>query len=293
MAGGADDFGGTSPPGGLPPPPPAAPPPGGGDPGAPGGGAGGGSSVPAGEGVGSFFEGALAGDFAEENESWSKVGGQIVVGFIPYVGQVADARDTLAAVDHIWDGKDGAWGDLALAGIGWIPVGGDIAKTVLRIGRKEAKLLKAGEQVLKHADDAARVGAKLAIKFEHGVGGRLEKAVAKIEPHHIGTGTDTTEAARNLARRLGKETDDAGHAIGNNLGGPGGATSGNIFPMNPTVNRGAFAQFEKLVAEQVKAGKEVLVEVVPRYQGNATRPFEIVYNVIIDGKTVTRTFPNP
>src|SRR5688500_5235791 len=105
MAGGADDFGGTLPPGGVPPPP-AAPPPSGGDPGGPGGGgATGGAGGPAEEGIGSFFEGAVLGDFNEENQTWSKVAGQVVVGFVPGVGQAADYRDSVAALDQVWDGK--------------------------------------------------------------------------------------------------------------------------------------------------------------------------------------------
>jgi hypothetical protein len=53
------------------------------------------------EGAGSFIEGALAGDFSD-NQSWSKVGGQTLVGFIPIAGQIADARDTVAAIGDRW-----------------------------------------------------------------------------------------------------------------------------------------------------------------------------------------------
>jgi hypothetical protein len=123
--------------------------------------------------------------------------------------------------------------------------------------------------------------------------GRLESASCKIEKKHLGKGTETTDAARDFARRMGRDDDDAGHAIGCNLGGPGGATSGNIFPFDSTVNRGAFSQFEQKIAEEVRKGKDVSVEVECKYNGRGTRPTEVVYNVTVDGKTTTRTFQNP
>jgi hypothetical protein len=88
-------------------------------------------------------------------------------------------------------------------------------------------------------------------------------------------------------------TDDAGHAIGKNLGGRGGANSGNISPRSARVNRGDFAQFERQVAQEVLAGKEVYVRVVPRYTAGSTRPHSMVYQVRVNGKTTTVVFPNP
>ena len=132
------------------------------------------------------------------------------------------------------------------------------------------------------------------ITIVKGKNGRLERASAKIEKKHIGQGTGTTEAARTLARSQGKPTDDAGHAIGNNLGGPGGATSGNIFPFNSTVNRGEFSQFEQDIADEVRAGKDVEVTVEPKYdRASDTRPTSVSYTVTIDGETTTRKFDNP
>ena len=130
-------------------------------------------------------------------------------------------------------------------------------------------------------------------RIRTGPNGELQSTLAKINPEDIGNGTPTTDAARDLARRLGNATDDAGHARGSNLGGKGGATSGNIFPQAPSVNRGAFAQFEQQVARQVQAGNEVYIRVVPRYAPGATRPFEISYQVRVNGVTTTRVFPNP
>lgn len=89
------------------------------------------------EGIGSFFEGAIVGDFSDNN-SWSKTGGQVVVGVIPIVGQIADARDTIAAVRDIAQGKEGGWLSLGAAALGWIPLVGDGAKGLIRVGRRAA-----------------------------------------------------------------------------------------------------------------------------------------------------------
>jgi RsiW-degrading membrane proteinase PrsW (M82 family) len=135
--------------------------------------------------------------------------------------------------------------------------------------------------------------AGLTYRVTLGSRGELRSVFAKIEPHHIGRGSNTNQASRDFARSLGKPTDDAGHGIGRNLGGPGGKTSFNIFPQSPHVNRGAFQQFEQQIVRAVQSGKDVFVRVVPKYAPGATRPHEIYYYVRIDGKTVLRVFPNP
>jgi hypothetical protein len=100
----------------------------------------------------SVKEGAWDGDFSE-NESWTKTIVQTLVGLAPIVGQVADARDTIKAAKDVWEGKDGAWVGLGLAGIGWIPAVGDAFKGSVRISRKG---LKAGVEIAsKKADDIA------------------------------------------------------------------------------------------------------------------------------------------
>ncbi len=133
----------------------------------------------------------------------------------------------------------------------------------------------------------------LTYRSRIGTQGELKSVFAKIEPKHIGKGTNTNSAARNLMRKLGLITDDAGHGIGKNLGGPGGAKSKNLFPQNLSVNRGDFAQFEKKIAAEVLKGKNVFVRVVPKYANGSTRPHEIFYQVRVNGKTISKVFVNP
>jgi hypothetical protein len=121
--------------------------------------------------------------------------------------------------------------------------------------------------------------------------GRVHAAVAHITQKDLRTGTATNAATRAASRALG--TGDAGHLISRLLGGPGGAGARNFFPQLPKTNRGKFAQFEKDVARLVDAGNDVWIRVSLRYKGNSTRPYEVLYQVRVNGSTVlTRTFSN-
>lgn len=81
----------------------------------------------------SVYDGLFRGDFSE-NESGTKVATQIGVGLIPIVGQMADARDTIAAIGQIRDGRSGAWSNLGFTLAGWIPAAGDLVKSVHQVG---------------------------------------------------------------------------------------------------------------------------------------------------------------
>jgi hypothetical protein len=110
------------------------------------------------EGVGSFVEGAVKGDFGD-NGSWSATAGQVAVGFVPIVGQIADARDTAASIGQVIRGEEGGWRNLGAAAIGWVPGFGDAAKAAIRVGGNAAD---AGAEVAsaaaRRADDAADAG---------------------------------------------------------------------------------------------------------------------------------------
>lgn len=93
------------------------------------------------EGWASFLEGFILGGFSD-NDSWSKVAGQVVAGFVPYYGQAADARDVAAAIAKIRRGDPEGWNDLGLSAIAIVPGLGDAAKGVLRGGRKSVSALR-------------------------------------------------------------------------------------------------------------------------------------------------------
>ncbi|MBI3560526.1 MAG: DNA/RNA non-specific endonuclease [Gammaproteobacteria bacterium] len=172
------------------------------------------------------------------------------------------------------------------AGVGKMAAGAIIAKGSVKLAEHEIEK-QITKEIVKDANKALRP------RFVAGTNGRLESVFAKIEPRHIGAGSETNSKTRLFARSLGEATDDAGHAIGKNLGGSGTDIT-NIIPQAPSINRGAFSQFEQQISREVKSGKEVFVRVVPKYESAAaTRPSEIVYQVRINGETITRIFNNP
>jgi hypothetical protein len=114
------------------------------------------------EGIGSFVEGAVLGNFSD-NHSWSATGGQVVVGLIPVVGQIADARDTIASVGQVLRGEDGGWLNLGASIVGWVPGIGDAAKAAIRGGGNLADAgVDVGKTVARNADEATETGVKVA-----------------------------------------------------------------------------------------------------------------------------------
>lgn len=88
-------------------------------------------------------EGIVYGDFKEE-PTLSSIAGQIFGGFVPFLGQALDLRDTGAALDKIWRGREGGFRDLALSLLGWVPGVGDVAKHTVSAGFESAGKIVAG-----------------------------------------------------------------------------------------------------------------------------------------------------
>jgi LysM repeat protein len=145
------------------------------------------------EGWGSFWAGVIEGDF-DDNDSWSKTGGQVLVGLVPWVGQAADARDTLAALDQVRQGRPGGWLGLLAAGVAWIPGAGDALKGAIRGGRKVAgeATEAALEQAAKHVGtDAAEEAAETAARRTSPAG-----AAGTMQPKSLVPGSPEHRAAR-------------------------------------------------------------------------------------------------
>ena len=85
------------------------------------------------------------------------------------------------------------------------------------------------------------------------------EAFALFDPSHstIGTGSGTDVPARRWSRCLvGMDMDDAGHVIGNALGGSGKLADGNIFPQVLGINRGKYNQREADVRTGISENAE-------------------------------------
>jgi hypothetical protein len=144
------------------------------------------------EGVGSFIAGAIAGDFAE-NDSYSAIAGQTVVGFVPIVGQIADVRDLAAAVRGVSQGRDGAWVNVGIAVVGFVP-GLDFLKGGTRVGRRA--LREAAEESI---TDIAQSGLKRAQR-------RLSREAAQQAARRL---RELAAGRIELMARLRRMADDA------------------------------------------------------------------------------------
>ncbi len=132
-------------------------------------------------------KGAVLGSFSE-NQSGAKLIGQTLTGLLPVVGQVADFRDSSAAVLKIKNGEKGGWRDLGLSAIGWVPGVGDYVKGMLK-GRIVSKALG-------KLDSLKEAGKKL--------GQKLNKAVLTDTVD----GVSTTNTVRNLNKGVSSIVDE-------------------------------------------------------------------------------------
>lgn len=94
---------------------------------------------------------------------------------------------------------------------------------------------------------------------------------ATVRRHHLNRGENTNDATRNMIRtqRDAYRQDDAGHIIGQRLGGP--RASHNIFPQNVRVNRGAHRAMENRTYNWVNGGNGRYAEVHVRLDYGSER----------------------
>lgn len=150
------------------------------------------------EGLGSFFEGAVLGNFSD-NHSWSATGGQVVVGLIPIVGQIADARDTIASVGQVLRGEDGGWLNLGASIVGWVPGIGDAAKAAIRGGGNLAEAgVDVGKTVARNGDEATEAG----VKVEREVAGDLPPSANGVPGETIARTAERTGLPEGKVREI-------------------------------------------------------------------------------------------
>jgi len=185
----------------------------------------------AGNDDGGLLDEVVQGEFYEGETTWTGTAANVGVGVVPVVGQIADARDTVAAAKDLWD--EPSWanaGNLGLAAVGWVPLAGDLAKGALKVGRKAAA--ETGSEVIEEAAQAADdVGAKLlddddiAKAIDDTEAGGFEHAgdMIQLGPHgaasrnrqEIGVSGKDVESAHLLAQAVGKKVVgyNADHAL--------------------------------------------------------------------------------
>jgi RHS repeat-associated protein len=142
-------------------------------------------------------EQAAKGDLHEGESTWGGVLANVVIGLIPYVGQAADARDTVAAAKHVSEKPSlKTLGMLGIAGIAWIPLFGDIAKGLTKTGKRLVA------EAAHHGADVEHLVAATR-KIE---GGKEILTITKS-----GLRVDAFKVAENIVGDLG---DDAVNKIG-------------------------------------------------------------------------------
>lgn len=111
-----------------------------------------------------------------------------------------------------------------------------------------------------------------------------------------GTDKDTIKYSKTMNGPIPKgfEKNDAGHIIGNQLGGTGGENY-NIVPQSSHFNRGAWLKsVETLVHNEVKRNGEAKFTVKPIYDSpESTRPDRIHYQIESGGQTLRGDIANP
>ncbi|WP_336950897.1 DNA/RNA non-specific endonuclease [Sphingobium aromaticivastans] len=117
---------------------------------------------------------------------------------------------------------------------------------------------------------------------------RLRKAGGRLS---LGpTGARSRRNQLQAGRPDRRPSDDGGHFIASRFNGP--SDSFNHFAQDANFNRGAYRAMEDSWAKELRAGKKVIVEIIPKYIGTSRRPNSITVTWEIDGKHNFQFFPN-
>jgi len=252
----------------------------------------------------------VAGSWSD-NDSWSAIAGQTLVGFIPFVGQAADARDITAAAKRVRDGEDGAWGGFGLAALAVIP-GLDFLKAG-RGAAKAKKLLKhagPGRSVVRLAADVDAHAAKdLARITGHGqrllqnsalaaqqsmlkaaqLGGRIDYGGVDDLGRPLGIraiitkgmlgGDNIGSGPKRSIKSPGYEGLAANHAKGhllaNQLGGSGDVYDNLVTLFQRDANHPQMSNVERAVRDAVAEGRKVFYRAIPIYNGPNPIPEQV------------------
>ncbi|WP_051397877.1 SpvB/TcaC N-terminal domain-containing protein [Runella limosa] len=131
-----------------------------------------------------LLEEVFEGDFYDGEPTLLGVFANVVIGLIPYAGQVADARDTAAATNNVTKTpkSGGSWAMLGVAGIAWVPGIGDAAKGSSKLAKWAAHVAK---WTSKWGDEGAEIiGKAIKDRSKLRAAMKIGKGVEK-EAHHL------------------------------------------------------------------------------------------------------------
>lgn len=87
-----------------------------------------------------------------------------------------------------------------------------------------------------------------------------------------------------------RSTDDGGHYVARRFNGP--PDRFNLFPQDANFNRGKYRLLEDEWARAKRAGKNVEIEILPRFEAGSKRPTELDIFFLIDGNPNSVKLPN-
>jgi hypothetical protein len=109
----------------------------------------------------------------------------------------------------------------------------------------------------------------------------------------LSDGPKAPRSRRNQAR-AGKPdrlaSDDGGHFIAARFNGP--SNSFNHFAQDANFNRGAYRSMEDEWAKDIRAGRKIVVDIVPNYVGTSQRPNRVRVTWYVDGQRHVEEFSN-
>lgn len=120
--------------------------------------------------------------------------------------------------------------------------------------------------------------------------GRIISAEGKLKTKEHEGRKEIKDSIEIIGKGDQKEGDDRGHLIGDQFDGSNGME--NLIPQNADINRRDYKKLENELAKEVKAEKDVRVNVEVVYDTDSRRPSAIVVTYSVDGKLEMRIFPN-
>ena len=150
--------------------------------------------------VENFAKEVVEGDFYEGETTWAGVGGNVGVGLIPVVGQIADVRDTFAAIKKVSNKPTSwsSWAGLGMAAVAWVPGIGDAIKGAAKVEKKIVS--SAGKILAKTEKSATKIEKAVEKPLEQSVKG--EQKIAKQAEEAL---VESTHGAEKGAKSTAKD----------------------------------------------------------------------------------------
>ena len=153
-----------------------------------------------------------------------------------------------------------------------------------------------GKNLIIMGDGSAKITYEYKLHNNYPV---VISAYGEVTQKDLDHGTETTSCTQKYSRMLdddGIQDCDAGHILANRLGGYGNEPL-NIFPQDPSINRGSYAQFENNIYHCIDSGANTAkFEWEFIYNNDSrTKPSKVEYSVSFNGGNCTKlasTFTN-